>query len=44
MTKVQFRRWTVKFIELCICMAVISVGCIVVAYLVSGCLKILGVA
>lgn len=44
MTKVQFRRWVVKFIECCICMAIISVGCIAVCYFVGACLKLLGVA
>ena len=44
MTKVQFRRWVVKYIECCICMVIFTVGCIAVCYIVSGCLKLLGVA
>ena len=43
MTKVQFRRWVVRVVELCICMAILSVGMVAVAYFVGGCLKLLGV-
>ena len=43
MTKAQFRRWTVKLIELCICMAAMSVGGILVALIVSACLRAFGV-
>lgn len=48
MTKAQFRRRVVRVIELTItysvAMMIISGGCIVVAFFVSGCLKLLGVA
>ena len=44
MTKVMFRKWVVKFIELCICMTVMSVGCVTVALAVGAALRFLGVA
>lgn len=48
MTKAEYRRWVVHIIEVTIkyavAMIIISCGCITVAYFVSGCLKLLGVA
>lgn len=43
MTKATFRRWVVRFIELCIYMTVMSAGCVMVALILSGVLKMLGV-
>lgn len=43
MTKATRRRWIVKFIELCVCMVIMSVGCVVTALVISACLKFLGV-
>ena len=43
MTKAQYRRWVVRFVELVICMIVMSVGCVATALVVSWCLRILGV-
>ena len=43
MTKVQFRRWVVRVIELCICMVIMTLGCIGVASIMGVCLKVLGV-
>lgn len=44
MTKAMRRRWIIRFVELCIWMVVMSVGCVVVALIISKCLAILGVA
>ena len=44
MTKAQFRRWVVRFIELVICMIIMSAGCVVTALAVSAALRLLGVA
>lgn len=44
MTKVQFRRWVVKLVEMLVCMTILMIGCIAVCYIVGGCLKLLGVA
>ena len=43
MTKAKYRRWVVRLIELCICMVVMSVGCVITALIISACLKALGV-
>ena len=43
MTKVQFRRWVVRFVELVICMVIMSIGCVCTALVVSWCLRLLGV-
>ena len=43
MSKVTFRRWVVKFVECCICMVIIALGCIGVASIMGVCLKVLGV-
>ena len=48
MTTAEFRRWVVWLIEKAIkttfAMIVMSLGCIATAYIVSGCLRLLGVA
>ena len=44
MTKAQRRRWLVRLVELAIEMAAMSVAGILVALIVSACLKALGVA
>lgn len=44
MTKATRRRWVIRFVELCFYMAVMSVGCVVTALVISACLKFLGVA
>ncbi len=43
LTKAQFRRWVVRFIELCIYMVIMSVGCVATALVISAALKALGV-
>ena len=43
MTKAARRRWIVRFIELCIWMVIMSVGCVATALAISACLKALGV-
>lgn len=44
MTKVQFRRWVVRFIECCIIMAILCTGGVGVCMLVSAFFKAIGVA
>lgn len=44
MTRAARRRWIVRFVELCVYMAVIAVGCVAVALFVGKCLELLGVA
>lgn len=44
MTKAARRRKIVRFIELCFWMAVMSVGCVATALIISQCLRWLGVA
>lgn len=43
-TKATRRRMIVRFIELCFWMVVMSIGCVATAALISGGLKLLGVA
>ena len=43
MTKAMRRRQIVRFVELCFWMVVLSVGCVVVALMIGGCLNWLGV-
>ena len=43
LTKATRRRWIVRFIELCFYMAIMSIGCVVVALVVSAALRWLGV-
>ena len=44
MTKAARRRWIVKFIELCVYMVILSVGCVLAALAISACLNLMGVA
>ena len=43
MSKAVRRRWIVRFVELCIYMTGISIGCVLVALAVSQALRLLGV-
>ena len=43
MTKAVFRKWVVRFIELVICMIIMSVGCVITALAVGAALRLLGV-
>lgn len=43
LTKAQFRRWVVRFVELCIYMVIMSVGCVATALAIGAALKALGV-
>ena len=42
-TKAARRRWIVRFVELCFYMAVMSIGCVATALIISWCLQRLGV-
>ena len=44
MTRAMRRRWIVRFVELCFYMAVMSIGFVAVALIISQCLRWLGVA
>ena len=43
MSKVTFRRWVVSVIETVICASILAVGCVAVCYVISFCLRALGV-
>lgn len=43
MTRAMRRRQIVRFIELCVYMVIMSVGCVAVALAISACLNWLGV-
>lgn len=44
MTRAMRRRYIVRFVELCVWMVIMSVGCVAVALAISACLRLLGVA
>ena len=43
MSKVTFRRWVVAIIETVICVVLMGIGCVIVAYVLSFVLRVLGV-